>query len=731
MARIKQAIIQRDFRMLEVREDLLERDDMEVRQISLKTARNVRSRFTGALDARAGSVFYRTLPASALAPIEITPADGLTYALILHDNGLMVINDRASVVYEETVAPWSKAADLWVQPLRETTLIGDSATGIRKLVYSGGSWSFAPWSFDESFGGELAQPYWVFNKGVTLRPSARSGQITVTASSPVFKAGYVGLRLRYGQREIAINGYVSPTVLQGEVVTELPPSFDVTVEDGSEFRVGESVVGQDTNYQGQIVAISGNVLSVVTLAYFDGPEVDEKLVGPNASSKVTGVDEIDPLASVVWDEPMMSAVRGWPRAAASASGRLILLDFPQIPDGIAVSSARSRFDFRVGIEDDDAIARQIGDDAPRFLHAVAIGDLLLFSDRGCYLVNLRDNGVLTPSTFNAVIYDRRGCSSIAPVQVNDGVVFVEANGQTVSAAVLSGNVYLKWTVLPITEMHNHLVRSPVALCGPSLTTAEPEKLVFIINSDGTMVAISYTANLQESVIGASLWTTSGSYIAASPAFSSYWAVVDREVAAGTVRMLEAFDEDVYVDSAAVYETPGAIAPFRVNGIELLVNGDRLHVGAPHLTHLAGREVELLDHDGGFYRQAPMTVNADGTITEEPFVLGERQAGLNYVSEAAQWPVEVIESRRVGTFTARCIRFLLSVQDTLEFQARCNGTTRTIGGYDFGNDLGAASPLRTTKKAIPVFGRREHADLAVIKHKPGPFRVLYLGQEVQA
>ena len=731
MAR-KQVITQRDFGLLEVREEFLERDDLEARARALRGARNLRQVPTGAVQARPGLLYKRQMPSTSREVFEIRPADGEVFGLLLRNAALSIFDEDGRIVKSITGAPWTSSDTLWVTPVREETLIGGDH-GISVLRYDDGVWTLSEWAFAPGPGGELSQPYWAFEKNVTLRPSATTGNIKLTASSPVFTPGHVGLRIRWHQREVTITKYVTASVVRGTVVNDLPPSFRITLDDASGFRVDETVRGADTGYEGIVTRIEGDTIWVATLSYFDGPHGSatpggaERLASSSTSSKIGTVTKVAPEASLIWDEPMMSDVRGWPRSGTTVNGRLALLNFPLIPDGVAVSSARDFTDFRVGADDDDAIARQVGDDSPRFLHAINAGDLLLLSDRGCYLVALRDNGVLTPSNFNAVLFDKRGASEVRPVSVADGVVFVEAGGRSVVAALLDGNVYLKWSVRTLTEFHYHLVRDPVALCGPATNSVLSEQFVFIINGDGTLAVVSFSLSLKEDRLGFAPWDTDGTFINVAPVFGRYWAIVDRTINGATVRLLEMFDDDTYLDSAVSTSQASSVGTLTVNGAPLTVNGETLIVQVPLQTHLAGRTVHYFDADNYV---GTFTVNADGTVDGEPSPVVGRQIGLNFTAEAQVWPAENIEVPRAGIVPVRTTRLIVSMQDSLLFQVRCNAYTREVGGYDFGAHLGTPPERQTRLYRVPVFGRRDHPDLAVIKHKPGPFRILSIGQEVQ-
>ena len=726
MARVKRAIPQRDFSLGEIRKDFIEAKDLELRGAALRTAMNMRVLAPRVMSSRPGTFMKRTL-GTADDVIEIRPATDLVFGLVLNDTSLQIIDSSARVVHTEAVVPWTDASGIWVEPFREKTYIG-SGSFFYQLTYSDGTWTFEPTVFDDGLSGSLAQPYWAYEKNITVQPSATTGTVTLTASSSIWTADYVGLRVRYGQREILVTEYIGPTTIRGTVVSALPPSFDITVTSGSSFTVGDAVVGADTNFQGLIIAKAGNKLSVVTVDFFDGPDVGEDLSSPNGTSAVTVKTSISPLASPVYDEPLMSPVRGYARAATSASGRMILIDFIGAPSVICLGSSRSESDFTVGANDDDAIVREVGDNAPRFLHAVNAGDVLLFSDKGCYYIPIRDGSILTPSTFNAVLFDKRASNNVRPVQVADGVVFVEASGETISAALLDGNIYLKWSVRQLSIFHNHLIKTPKKLCGQSLYSTSAEKYLFVVNGDGTLAAVSWVEDFGNEKIGFVPWSTNGSYVNVAPVFGGYWAIVDRTIDGSTVRFLEQFDNDAMLDCAVTASTQSSTEFLSVNGDTLDVNGTSLIVQEPTAVHLGGETVSLWAQD---WYAGDVTLASDGTIIDEPVISGDRQIGFDFDASMMPWAVEVLEVPRAGMVRARLIRVKISVMNTVSFQCRTNGTTRTVEAYSFGDDLSEPPPRKTGDYRFSVFGNRDHPEVEVIKHIPGPFTVTAITQEMQA
>ena len=727
MARIKQSVVQRNFSLMELREDFLDADGEEMRSRSLRGALNMRAMTTGVAQARPGSFYVRNF-SGAISATEVRPADGETFGVVIRDAGLTVIDASGATVASFSRPAWGDGASVWIAPAREKTFLGHPTAGLSVLLYENGEWTLTAWEFTAAEGGEVAQPYWSFRKDVSIKPSGRSGNITITANQPVFSSAFVGQRIRYGWREIRITAFISPTVVQGTTVGLLPPSYELTVTSHADFRAGEVLIGEDTDWQGLLIEkLSSNKIRVASLQFFGGPDNGEKISGPSGGAKVTAKTEITPLPSTVWDEPLMSPHRGFPRSASALSGRLVFVDFPQVPDMICISSARDIQDFKVGAADDDAIVRQEGDGAPRFLHAVSAGDLLLFSDRGCYFVPVRDNGVLTPSSFNAVLFDQRGASPIRPVNVDDGVVFVEANGQTISAALLDGNVYLKWSVRALTPFHHHLVKMPVALCGPAINSPEAEKYLFIANSDGTLAAMSWSLKIGDETVGFSPWATEGDYRHVAPIFGAYWAFVDRQTNGETVRMLERFDYTAYVDSAVAADAAQVRADLLVNGQSLNANGQALQVVSPGAPHLAGADACIL---AGVHFVGAVPVEADGTMDTLGVAPEDIQVGICFEARAELWPVELVESPRIGMVSVRVMQISVSVQGTTAFQIMCNGSKRTVGGYFAGASFDQPPALHTKVFRAPVMGRRDHPELVVIKHIPGPFRILAVGQEVQ-
>ena len=252
--------------------------------------------------------------------------------------------------------------------------------------------------------------------------------------------------------------------------------------------------------------------------------------------------------------------------------------------------------------------------------------------------------------------------------------------------------------------------------------------MFIINGDGTLAAVSWQESLREENVGFAPWDTQGSFVNVSPIFGGYWAIVDRSVNGSTVRFLERFDDNMTVDCGVETTTSATTDALQVNGDDFQVNGDDLVVSLPYMLHLAGETVSyyIEGWDAGDF-----VVNSDGTMDDEPDADGTRQVGFNFVCEASPWPAEIVDSPRIGEFRARVMEVMVSVQNTLAYQVSCNGVVNRVTSYGFGDDLSTPPTPKTEVRRFSIFGNRDHPEIIISKTRPGPFRVLAIGQKVQA
>lgn len=722
---VKQTVTQRDFSYGAALPEIIEGDDLELRSQSLRDAKNLRITSGRTARQRMGTINLRAYRTGTEQTFEMRPPNAARFGVIVGDDYLLIINENYEDVTSFDQVPWSSAGEVWAADFGDFLVLGPK---FYALEYKEGEWTFGEMVFADAARGGLALPFWAFDPGTTIQPSALTGAVTVTASSPIFSANYEGIRLRYAERQMIVTRYINPTTVEADVVDELPPTFRITLPDVDGFLVGQVVNSTERNWSGIVVDIDGVDLICVTIREFDGPLTSEEISNPNYSRSPTAVVKLtEPRATTIWDEQLFSDARGWPRSGTSVNGRLALCDFPAIPNLIAISSSRAFNDFLVGLEDDDAIVRQAGNNNPRFLHIVAAVDLLLLSDRGCYYVKTRDGEVLSPANFQAVQFDQRGCNEVKPAMVDSGVVFVEKAGNAISACFLSGNVYLNWTVVNISQYHHQLFSASVGICGSVEATDLSEKYLLVLEGDGSVVAMSWNTDLDQERAGFIPWLFDGSAKAVFPLFDAYHMKIER--APGQIQM-ERFDPSAFMDSTVI--TSGEINGQTLQtdaGQEITTDGGvALFVQDPKGAHLAGMTVKIWrDLETITTRELDQV----GEMANPPDVVGEFHMGLAFRPSLKPWPREVLESPRLGMLKARVIRFSVGVRNTVAFLVRRNETTTAIPARGPADSPGLAPPLKNDVYRFNIFGNRAHPDMEIFAEEPGPFEITTITQEVQA
>lgn len=158
-----------------------------------------------------------------------------------------------------------------------------------------------------------------------------------------------------------------------------------------------------------------------------------------------------------------------------------------------------------------------------------------------------------------------------------------------------------------------------------------------------------------------------------------------------------------------------------------MNGGALQVVTNDAAPLVGAEVVI---SAGQWYCGEFTILEGGLIDGGEDIPANAYAGFNFVSSIMPWPVEVVDAPRAGLLKARVIRGAVSVLSSGSFSIRANNTTKTVGGYSWGDDLEIAPPLETRVFRFSVVGRRDHPEIEFIKSLPGAFEVMAITQEVQ-
>lgn len=733
MARRKETIWQRDFSFGSVRPEAIERDDTDLIERSTKASKNTILLSTGQIEARPGTIHMSS--AQGEHAFEVDLGAGAVYDLNLHSDGLTLFSGESTEVYTLTGFDWTTISgvygspsfsdlEFWVIPDQDrgTIIIGCQNFPMQALYHNGANWVLSEYEFSQTAAGVKNIPFYRHFRATTIRPTARTGSITITSPDGIFTSDFVGTYIRYADKQIKLTTFNSGSSMGGDVIDELPPTKDISVASSSGFQIGDAVEGQDSGGQGFITEIVGNVITVLATSNYTGFIVSEKLIGPNAISEMTAVADASLLAQTFyWDMQLWNPIHGYAGTAAGHVGRLFLGNFPATPNVFAASAAQDVTDFSMGASDGDGFVEAIAPNAGGVLrHIVSAEDLLFFTSRGLLFQTTRDGSTITPANIAPVRFSRFGCSVIPPVVVDDAAIFVDASGNQIKAAALAGDIYQSWKVLDIAEHAPHVFEKPKKLGATATGSEKPEMFIYVVHEDGTAAVCQWARS--QGRASWRPWDTDGQFRAIYQVDGKVHAVVDRVINSTSVRLRERFEYSAQMDCMASLNVTGA-APTGAVGVAYL---DSLTKLATHLNghtcpiYFEGFDMGDLTIGGG------RPQSADGNdLTYPSGNEGFVQIGLHFNMEIIPWARRSISTQRGLRAIKRLIQMFVTVQDTGIFEI----DGRPFGDYFVGEDLSVPPPLRSGQEKVALLGAGDFPDIAITRPRPGPFRLLKLGYRV--
>jgi hypothetical protein len=735
MAGRKETIWQNDFSLGVIRPEAEERDDIALIEKSTLEASNTITLSTGQCESRPGTAYLNDVLGTH--GFEAPFSDARIYEVVINSDGLEIfIPGEAKAIGTITGVDWANMTggygnpnyddiEFWLIPDPDTSsiLIGSKYFPTQQLSESSGSWSLSDFPFSTTAAGAYNLPFWRHYRDVTIQPSALTGSITITASDNIWSTDHNGVMIRYGDRQILLGSRLSETVINATVIEELPPTMDLVVADASGFQVGDAVEAEASGGQGVITEISGTTITVLVTTNFTGFATSEDLVGPNAASNMTSVTAATTKAATyLWDMQMWNPIHGYPGTSARHGGRMFLGGFPELPLAFAASASQDIYDFSTGINDGDGFAEAISADAGgEIQHIISAEDLLFFTSRGLFYQLTRDGSAVTPETIRPVRFSRIGSSKIRPVAVDDGAVFVDATGNQVHAAVLSGDVYRSWRVEAISRYAPHVIGTPVYLGATSSGHERPELLVIVTMEDGTAAVAQWDRT--ENIISWRPWTTEGEFKAIYQASGTLRAIVDRTINGVEYRFSERFVYGCVLDCASFAE----VNEFYPSGT---YGGEYLGVTTSPAFQVKGHtcQVYFEGFDVGDYVINNNGKPEDGSGDEILYpsgVDGFAQIGLHFPIMIVPWSRRSVRTQRGVREIKRLIQMFVTVHSTGVFEV--NG--RPYGDFFASEDLTTPPPLRSTQIKMSFLGAESYERVEITRGRPGPLMLTKLGYRV--
>ena len=423
--------------------------------------------------------------------------------------------------------------------------------------------------------------------GVTLQPSAIFGSgITLTFSAGMnLVAGQVGTRIRFLNRQILITAVNNPTSATGTVEEPLYPGLQLAcASDPSKiFSLGDEVIGSVTGATGIVAGFPGLLTdyyyiqiqsenNVGFLYNATSPAVNDTIVGPHGSvlleNGTNTLSPTTPYAVTNWDDEVMNSFRGWPAAGAFDQSRLILNNFPALPQFITWSALGNSYDLYTDAKNAQPV-NAIQELAPqkctvRYVVPGMEGNEFVFTDIATYYIPINQTTPLQPGSvaFNTLATD--GSAQVQPRNVQESIVYVGAGGTQVKAIQSIGAYNRPYIIDDISVLHSHLLINPVAIASPGPPTQFEERYFYILNSDGSILIAKYAIKmglLDTANIGFLPWSGNGTATWISSAPGKPDVLISSSYPPNAVGIVEVIDNTQLLDSAILYNSPPAsLAP---------------------------------------------------------------------------------------------------------------------------------------------------------------------------
>jgi hypothetical protein len=699
----RRKILQTNFSAGELSPDLGMRQDTDQYQNGAKSLLNRRVLISGGTVRRPGSWIEQTLSGPGIGTDWIVNQSN-QYVIVfnatrmdayLRDPDTGDLSASGSV----TSAPWTQ--DIieemdWVQSGNVMLLVHPEMPIQRIERTSSNTWVRTAMTFSTGPASRPEHPYFkVAPPAMTLAPGGLTGSVTLTTSASWFGSTHIGQYIRYMGKAALITGVTDSTTATATVVEMFPGTYTLTVTSSASFAVGEVVEGATSGAKGVVTGIPGGPTITAVISQGLTPFTTENLVGPNATTAISGVATTTPAAVVDWDEQLIGSLYGYPSCVALHRGRLCFGGHPRAPDYLITSTIGDLYNFNVGDGSDaDAIMESIGDaGASRIVRLYSAEQLLVLTDRGPYYV---PESLTTPFRPSSIAFLPFGSgwpitASARAQPFDGGVVFV--SGSLVIVARPTGDNSRLWQADEVSLLSPHLIETPDRMAVVNNFEGQPERYCVIRNSDGTL-AIMQLVEAQR-IRNFTPWNTDGTYLSVIGVFGSLYAIVQRVIDASTVYTLERFDQAVTVDAATEYASSAALAD-----------------GSTGAVAVYGEDEAHITTDDYYLGTYPLSTS---TIPAGPFV-----AGLFYDSRIETLPpvIDDAEGAMAGD-VMRIVECYVHVKSSARFAA--NG--RTLSAYSVTDDVSEPPEPKNGPQRFQFAGWQREPTIIITQPDPLALEVL--------
>jgi hypothetical protein len=617
----------------------------------------------GGASRRPGTVFVREVKNSAhnarLIPFEFNVTQtyilefGDTYFRIHKDGGTVVTGSPAAPVEVTTPYAHTDLDKLKFTQSADVMYLVHPDFAPRKITRT----SHTAWTITEVdlLRGPMAEDN---ATSTTLVASARTGSVTVTASTSTFASNDVGRLIRLHEGFAKITAFSSATSVTATVQenadgrAELMPSYTATTISAHEGDPSATGLEHNDRFQdssGQFVSQGFKVGMKVSVTGFTDSNNNESsaiivkvtddtlLLAPSsdltdeaAGDSVTISGNLT--ASTDWALGAFSASTGHPSAVAFYEQRLVFASTTEQPQTLFFSVGGSFEDFAAGTDADDALTYTLGSNQVNIIRYLQAGRVLLVGTSGGeFVVTSSEDAPLSPT--NAVVKRQAtyGSADIQPVQVANVTLFVQRAKRKLRELVFDLNTD-SYQAPDMTILAEHITDGGIKEMS---LQQEPDNVVWCVLENGKFVGMTYRR--EENVIAWHEHLIGGEF--SSDAFGHVesvatipgdlneddtYLVVKRTINGGTKRYIEYFSsfdfgDDVedafFVDSGLTYSGSAATS---ISGLD----------------HLEGETVSILAN-GAVH---PNKTVSSGSVTLD-YSVTKAHIGLNFSSTLQTMRIE--------------------------------------------------------------------------------------------
>jgi hypothetical protein len=547
-------------------------------------------------------------------------------------------------------------------------------------------------------------------KGITLTPSATSGNITVTASADLFVAGHVGVTFQLNGGLIRITAVTDAKHASATVVTTLTPDSDIrTIQDVVTISYTPPAAPDPAvpfNFTVTATADFIETTLTTTNSALPGGVTIEKATTEN---QLTGTEP-----DRYWKEQAFSDLRGYPRAVTFSGQRMILAGVRTWPLTILVSKAGDILDFTDGTEDNAGFAYTPSAASSTIHQLVASDKVFVFSfDKELTLVG--GSSGITPTSIDIKERSTFGSRSmVRPCIVGNEIMFASASGRRfrVFRYELDSDRYKAPDAAIFAE---HFFGAGGRIKEMAYA-AEPFSAVWIVTDSGALVSV--TIDQDQDVIAWASHGTDGQTLYRSvceipdaEGMNQVWFAVRRTINGQTVTTIEHMDDELNTHCAVVgYDAAGKTT-------------------WAGFDHFEGATIDLVG-DGFAFLDKPVS----GGQVELEFPVKALEGGLRYITRIKDLPPEI------ATTTGTIQGAKMSVNSILVRLYQSKGCTlngEEIPFREFGDNL-LDQPIAAFSgdKIVGTIGwvdagwnEVNPAQVEIIQDKPFPLTVLAIVKEV--